>query len=132
MVIQAHLLSILSCLVLVLSLKWADPQFDVLLPGDTLTHMAVRALHTDLENFPYQIIYFNAAGPDFVKDTQYTSSRNHVVTARVGFGIKFSSDRAFYGGYFEFFVESVQYTTHNVDLNGAEMYGKRSSNPILT
>jgi len=95
-------------------------QFDVLLPGDTLNgHMVVRAFHTDLENFPYQIIYLDAAGSDFVKDTQYTSSRNHVVTAHAGFGIV---DRAFYGGYFEFFDKSVQYTTHNVDLNGADVW----------
>ena len=95
-------------------------QFDTLVPGDTLNgHMVVRVFHTDLENFPYHIVYLDQAGADFVKDTQYTSSRNHVVTAHAGFGVV---DRAFYGGYFEFFDKSIQFTTHNVDLNGADVW----------
>jgi hypothetical protein len=103
-----------------ISQQGGSATFDTLLPGDTLNgHMVLRAFHTDLENFSYQIIYLDQNGADFVKDTQYTSSRNHVVTAHAGFGIL---DRAFYGGYFEFFDKSIQYTTHNVDLSGADVW----------
>ena len=88
-------------------------QFDTLLPGDTLNgHLVLRVVHADMENFPHHIVYLDQAGADFVADTQYTSNRSHVVTAHAGLGIK---NRAYYGGYFEFFDKSIQYTTHNVD-----------------
>ena len=59
--------------------------FDVLRAGDTLNgHSITRAFHTDLDNFPYHIIYLDGNGNDFVKDTQYNSNRNHVITAKAG------------------------------------------------
>ena len=86
--------------------------FDVMIPGDMLNgHLVMRVQHTDLDNFPYHIAYLDERGSAFTKDTQYTSSRNHVITAIAGHGIK---DRAFYGGLFEFFDKSIQYTTHSV------------------
>ena len=95
-------------------------QFDTLLPGDNLNgHLVLRVVHGDMENFPYHIVYVDRSGADFVADTQYTSDRNHVVTAHAGFGIL---NRAYYGGYFEFFDKSIQYTTHNVDPKAPDVW----------
>lgn len=86
--------------------------FSLLNVGDKLNgHTITRTAHQDVDHMPYHVMYLDGSGNDFVKDTQYTSSRNHVVTAKAGFGIK---DRAFFGGFYEFFNKSVQYTVHTV------------------
>lgn len=94
--------------------------FDVLRAGDTLNgHNILRVYHTDLDNFPYHVAYLDASGNDFVKDTQYTSSRNHVVTAKAGYGIV---DRACLVGRYEFLDKSIQYVTASVDKNSPDVY----------
>lgn len=94
--------------------------FDVLIEGDTINgHSVTRAFHTDVENFPYHIIYVDGNGADFTADGQYTSSRNHVVTVVAGYGIK---TRAFFGGYYEFLQKSIQYVAHDVDALAPDVY----------
>ena len=94
--------------------------FDVLRAGDTINgHSITRAFHTDLDNFPYHIIYLDGNGNDFVKDTQYTSNRNHVITAKAGYGIK---DRAILIGMYEFLEKSIQYCTADVDKNAPDVF----------
>ena len=94
--------------------------FDVLRAGDTINgHEITRTFHTDMDNFPYHIIYLDGAGNDFTKETQYTSSRNHVITAKAGFGIK---DRAILMGMYEFLEKSIQYTTADIDKNAPDVY----------
>lgn len=87
--------------------------FDVLRSGDTLNgHIVTRVFHTDLDNFPYHIAYIDACGSNFAKDTQYTSDRNHVITAKAGWGIP---DRAALIGFYEFMDKSIQYVTADID-----------------
>ena len=94
--------------------------FDVLRAGDTLNgHEITRAFHTDIDNFPYHIIYLDGNGNDFTKDTQYTSDRNHVVTAKAGYGIK---DRAILIGMYEFIEKSMQFTTADIDQNAPDTF----------
>lgn len=94
--------------------------FDVLAAGDTLNgHTVINTLHTDVDNFAYHIIWLDGNGNNFTKDTQYTSSRNHIVTTHAGYGIK---DRAFFGGFFEFTEKSVQFTTHDIDSASPDVY----------
>ena len=94
--------------------------FDILRAGDTINgHTITRAFHTDLDNFPYHIIYLDGAGNDFTKATQYTSSRNHVITAQAGYGVK---DRAILIGMYEFLEKSIQFTTADIDKNAPDVY----------
>lgn len=94
--------------------------FNILRVGDTLNgHTVTRAFHTDIDNFPYHVIYLNGSGSNFVKDTQYTSDRNHVVTAHAGFGI---IDRGILVGKYEFSNKSIQYSTVNVDKNAPDVF----------
>ena len=94
--------------------------FSLLNVGDKLNgHTITNTAHQDVDNMPYHVIYLDGQGNDFVKDTQYTSSRNHVVTAKAGFGIK---DRAFFGGIYEFFNKSIQYSTHTIDSKSPYTY----------
>ena len=87
--------------------------FDVLRSGDTVNgHIVTRVFHTDIDNFPYHIAYLDACGSNFAKETQYTSDRNHVITAKAGWGIP---DRAHLVGFYEFMNKSIQYVTADVD-----------------
>jgi len=94
--------------------------FEILRKGDTLNgHVVTRAYHTDIDNFPYHVIYLDGNGNNFVKETQYTSDRNHVVTAKAGFGIV---DRAILVGKYEFNDKSIQYNTVDVDKNAPDVF----------
>lgn len=94
--------------------------FDVLTAGDTLNgHQVTRAFHTDIDNFPYHVIYLDGNGNDFVKDTQYTSNRNHIVTVKAGFGIV---DRAMLVGIYEFLDKSIQYMIGDVNKNAPDVF----------
>ena len=94
--------------------------FDVLRTGDTINgHQILRTYHTDLDNFPYHVLYLDGEGNDFVKDTQYTSSRNHVITAKAGYGIV---DRAILVGRYEFLEKSIQYVTMSIDKNSPDVF----------
>ncbi len=94
--------------------------FDVLRTNDTLNgHTILRVYHTDLDNFPYHVAYLSGTGSDFEKDTQYTSSRNHVVTAKAGYGI---ADRACLVGRYEFTEKSIQYVTASIDKNSPDVF----------
>ena len=89
--------------------------FDILRVGDTLNgHEVTRAFHTDIDNFQYHVIYVDGNGSDFTKDTQYTSDRNHIVTAVAGYGIK---DRACLVGLYEFLDKSLQFSTSDLNKN---------------
>ena len=93
---------------------------DILRAGDTINgHTITRAFHTDLDNFLYHIIYLDGAGSDFTKNTQYTSSRNHVIQAVAGYGVK---DRAILIGMYEFLEKSIQFTTADIDKNAPDVY----------
>jgi len=94
--------------------------FDVLRSGDTINgHEITRVFHTDIDNFPYHVAYVDGDGNDFVKDTQYTSDRNHVITAKAGFGIV---DRACLVGIYEFLDKSIQFTTLDINKNAPDVY----------
>ena len=94
--------------------------FDVLRTNDTLNgHKILRVYHTDLDNFPYHVAYLSGTGSDFEKDTQYTSSRNHIITAKAGYGI---ADRACLVGRYEFTEKSIQYVTASIDKNSPDVY----------
>ena len=93
---------------------------DILRPGDTLNgHTITRALHTEIGEFPYHIVYLDGSGNDFVKDTQYTSSRDHVITAIAGYGIV---DRAILVGMYQFLNKSLQFTTGDVNQNASDVF----------
>lgn len=94
--------------------------FDVLRVNDTINgHTITRVFHTDLDNFPYHIVYVDGNGNDFAKDTQYTSNRNHVITVKAGFGIV---DRAILVGVYEFLDKSVQYAIADVNKNAPDVF----------
>ncbi len=94
--------------------------FDVLRTGDTLNgHNILRVYHTDIDNFPYHVAYIDGNGSNFVKDTQYTSSRAHVVTAKAGYGIP---DRGCLIGRYEFTEKSIQYVTASIDKNSPDVF----------
>jgi|SaaInlV_100m_DNA_5_1039725.scaffolds.fasta_scaffold04364_8 hypothetical protein len=98
----------------------AIEDFSTLSEGDTVNgHTVIATRHSDIDNFPYHIVYIDTNGSDFVKDTQYTSSRNHVITVVAGYGIV---DRAYFGGYYEFYEKSVQYTVHNLDEASPDVF----------
>ena len=97
-----------------------DAEVGLIAQGDTLNgHVVIHAFHTDIGNFSYHVMYLDGNGNDFVKDTQYTTDRGATVTARAGYGIV---DRAWFGGYFEFFEKSVQYTVHDLDREAPDVY----------
>lgn len=94
--------------------------FDVLRAGDTINgHLITRAFHTDLDNFPYHVVYLDGNGSDFTKDTQYTSDRNHVITVKAGYGIE---DRAILVGLYEFLNKSVQYCVADINKNAPDVF----------
>ena len=99
-----------------------NPQsgFDRLVEGDTLNgHKILRAFHTDINNFPYHVVYLDGAGSDFTKETQYTSSRSHQITAKAGYGIK---DRAILIGIYEFLDKSVQFVTARLTKGAPDLF----------
>ncbi|AIX17304.1 hypothetical protein Syn7803C76_82 [Synechococcus phage ACG-2014b] len=94
--------------------------FDVMRTSDTINgHTILRVYHTDIDNFPYHVAYVDGNGNDFTKDTQYTSSRNHVITAKAGYGIV---DRACLVGRYEFTEKSIQYVTASFDKNSPDVF----------
>ena len=106
-----------------------QPGFDVLRIGDTINgHAVTRVFHTDLDNFPYHIAYIDGNGSDFVKETQYTSNRNHIITVKAGFRVP---DRAILVGFYEFLDKSVQYVPADVEQNAPDTYNVLKQ-PIVT
>ena len=107
--------------------------FDVLRPGDTINgHGITRTFHTDIDNFLYHIIYLDGAGSSFAKDTQYTSNRSHVITAKAGHGIV---DRACLIGLYEFLDKSVQFVTADLEKSSPDTLStmiQPTAEPILT
>ena len=69
-------------------------------------------------------MYLDGDGNDFVKDTQYTSSRNHIITAKAGYGIV---DRAMMVGLYEFLDKSLQFTTGDVNENAPDVFNTVSA-----
>jgi len=93
---------------------------DILRVGDVLNgHTITRAFHTEVGKFPYHVVYLDGDGNDFVKDTQYTSSRDHVITAIAGYGIV---DRAILVGLYEFLDKSVQFLTGDINQNASDVF----------
>ena len=72
-------------------------------------------------NFSYHVVYVDGAGSDFVKETQYTSDRNHVITAKAGYGIP---DRAMLVGLYEFLDKSLQFMTGDVNRNAPDTFNQ--------
>lgn len=94
--------------------------FDILRAGDTINgHVVTETFHTDLDNFIYHVLYVDGDGADFVKDTQYTSDRNHVITVVAGYGIP---DRSALIGLYEFMNKSIQFVTLSVDPVAPDIY----------
>ena len=94
--------------------------FDVLRIGDTINgHTITHTFHTDLDNFPYHVVYLDGNGSNFTKDTNYTSSRNHVISAKAGYGIV---DRAILVGVYEFLDKSTQFTTNSIAQNAPNVF----------
>lgn len=94
--------------------------FDVLRIGDTVNgHTILRTFHTDIDNFPYHVIYLDGNGSDFTKDTQYTSNRAHTIRAKAGKGIV---DRGILVGRYEFLDKSVQFVTASLNRNAVDTY----------
>jgi len=94
--------------------------FDLLREGDTINgHVITETGHTDTENFAYHVIYLNGSGSEFTKNAQYTSNRNHIITAVAGYGIK---DRCALIGLYEFTDKSIQYTTLSVNNDAPNIY----------
>lgn len=94
--------------------------FDVLRIGDVVNgHSILRTFHTDIDNFPYHVVYLDGNGSDFTKDTQYTSNRNHTIRVKAGKGIV---DRAILLGRYEFLDKSVQYVTASLNRNAVDTY----------
>ena len=100
-------------------LDGGDPQ-DIMRVGDTINgHEITRTFHTEIGEFPYHVVYLDGNGNDFVKDTQYTSSRNHIITVKAGYGIV---DRAILVGLYEFLDKSLQFTTGDVNENAPDVF----------
>lgn len=108
----------------------SDNNFDVLRVGDSINgHRITRAFHmfdvyeglNASNNFSYHVIYLDGFGSDFVKETQYTSDRNHVITAKAGYGIV---DRAILVGLYEFLDKSLQYMTGDVNRNAPDTFNE--------
>ena len=105
-------------------LSGGDPQ-DIMRVGDTINgHEITRTFHTEVGEFPYHVAYLDGNGNDFVKDTQYTSSRNHIVTVKAGYGIV---DRAMLVGLYEFLDKSLQYMTGDVNADAPDVFNTVSS-----
>ena len=93
---------------------------DIMRKGDKINgHTITRTFHTEVGEFPYHIAYVDGSGSNFTKDTQYTSDRNHVITAKAGFGI---ADRAIMVGLFEFLDKSLQYVTGDVNQKAPDIF----------
>jgi hypothetical protein len=102
--------------------------FSLLTVGDVINgHVVTNTAHSDVDHMPYHVIYIDGNGNDFTKDGAYTSSRNHQVTVVAGYGIK---DRAYFGGLYEFFNKSVQYTVHSVEPGTVYTYPGYSNSVI--
>ena len=108
----------------------SDANFDILRVGDTLNgHKITRAFHmfdvneglNATNNFSYHVVYVDGAGSDFVKETQYTSDRNHVITAKAGYGIP---DRAMLVGLYEFLDKSLQFMTGDVNRDAPDTFNQ--------
>ena len=96
-----------------LTIPSGSTSFNLLRPGDTINgHTITRTFHTDYSNFSYHVLYLDGSGSAFTKDTQYTSSRQHQITAVAGHGIP---DRACLIGLYEFLEKSVQFLTADLD-----------------
>lgn len=94
--------------------------FDVLRIGDVINgHTILRTFHTDIDNFPYHVVYLDGNGSDFTKDTEYTSSRDHTIRVKAGKGIV---DRAILVGRYEFLNKSLQYVTASLNRNAVDTY----------
>ena len=105
-------------------LAGGDPE-DIMRVGDTLNgHRINRTFHTEIGEFPYHVAYLDGNGNDFTKDTQYTSSRNHVVTVVAGYSIP---DRAILVGMYEFLDKSLQYVTGDVNKEAPDIFNTISS-----
>ena len=105
-------------------LDGGDPQ-DIMRVGDTLNgHRINRTFHTEIGEFPYHVAYLDGNGSNFTKDTQYTSSRNHVITAVAGYGIP---DRAILVGMYEFLDKSLQYVTGDVNKEAPDIFNSVSA-----
>ena len=105
-------------------LAGGDPQ-DIMRVGDTLNgHRINRTFHTEIGEFPYHVAYLDGNGSNFTKDTQYTSSRNHVITAVAGYGIP---DRAILVGMYEFLDKSLQYVTGDVNKEAPDIFNSVSA-----
>ena len=72
-----------------------------------------------LVNFRIISSYVDGNGLDFTKDTQYTSDRNHIITAKAGYGIP---DRACLVGLYEFLNKSLQFVTADINRNAPEAF----------
>jgi len=102
--------------------------FSLLNVGDEINgHIVTNTAHSDVDHMPYHVIYIDGNGNNFTKDGSYTSSRNHQVTVVAGYGIK---DRAYFGGLYEFFNKSVQYTVHSVEPGTTYTYPGYSNSVI--
>ena len=96
-----------------LTIPSGSTSFNLLRPGDTINgHTITCTFHTDYSNFSYHVLYLDGSGSAFTKDTQYTSSRQHQITAVAGHGIP---DRACLIGLYEFLEKSVQFLTADLD-----------------
>ena len=94
--------------------------FDILRTGDTINgHVITHTFHTNIDSFPYHVLYLDGDGDDFVKETQYTSNRNHVITAKAGFGIV---DRAILVGQYQFLNKSIQYAIGSLNKDAPDIY----------
>ncbi len=92
---------------------------DILRPNDTINgHTIVRVFHTEVGEFPYHIAYVSGSSSIFAKDGQYTSSRNHTITVKAGYGIP---DRAMLVGLYQFLDKSIQFVTGDVNRNAPDV-----------
>ncbi|AON99098.1 hypothetical protein LIS111010_083 [Synechococcus phage S-RIM2] len=92
----------------------------VIQKGDTINgHVVTRVFHTDLDNFPFHVVYLNGSGNAFTKDTQYTSNSGHTITVKAGKGIV---DRAILVGNYEFLDKSIQFCTADLDQTAPDVF----------
>jgi len=98
----------------------SNPGFDALREGDTLNgHVITKTFHTEFDHFKKHLVYLDGNGSDFTYNTQYTSSRSHVVTVLAGKGVKTHSCLM---GQYEFYDKSIQYTTSSIDGGSPDVY----------
>jgi len=102
------------------SLTGQSSGFDIIRTGDTVNgHQVLRAYHTDLDNFPYHVIYLSGNGNNFIKEQTYVSDRAHVIVAKAGYGIP---DRACLIGKYEFIQKSLQYMTLSREESSPDIF----------